>query len=67
MIKEKGGIGTLSLMIDKTDSQIICFLQEDGRMPYTKIAEELGISEATVRTRIQRLAKIFICYIGGRT
>ena len=55
MIKEKGGIGTLSLMIDKTDSQIICFLQEDGRMPYTKIAEELGISEATVRTRIQRL------------
>jgi len=45
------------MMIDKVDSQIICFLQEDGRMPYTKIAEELGISEATVRTRIQRLIK----------
>jgi Lrp/AsnC family transcriptional regulator for asnA, asnC and gidA len=26
-------------------------------MPYTKIAEELGLSEATVRTRIQRLLK----------
>jgi len=47
----------VTLMIDKVDSQIICFLQRDGRMPYTKIAEELGLSEATVRTRIQRLIK----------
>jgi Lrp/AsnC family transcriptional regulator, regulator for asnA, asnC and gidA len=47
----------MTSMIDKIDSDIICFLQKDGRMPYTKIAEELGLSEATVRTRIQRLLK----------
>lgn len=47
----------MTTMIDKVDSDIICFLQKDGRMPYTKIAEELGLSEATVRTRIQRLIK----------
>ena len=47
----------MKIMIDKVDSDIICFLQKDGRMPYTKIAEELALSEATVRTRIQRLLK----------
>jgi Lrp/AsnC family transcriptional regulator, regulator for asnA, asnC and gidA len=44
-------------MIDEIDSKIICFLQKDGRMPYTKIANELGLSEATIRARIQRLMK----------
>ena len=43
--------------IDEIDSKIICFLQKDGRMPYTKIAEELGIVEATVRSRVQRLVR----------
>ena len=47
----------MTIMIDKVDSDIICFLQKDGRMSYTKIAEELGLSEATARTRIQRLLK----------
>ncbi|MFX0199853.1 MAG: Lrp/AsnC family transcriptional regulator [Candidatus Hodarchaeota archaeon] len=42
-------------MIDAIDSKIINLLQKDGRIPSTKIARGLGISEATVRNRIQRL------------
>lgn len=30
-------------------------LQEDGRTPYTEIAQQLGVSEGTVRSRIARL------------
>jgi Lrp/AsnC family transcriptional regulator for asnA, asnC and gidA len=47
----------MSIAIDKVDSQIICYLQKDGRMPFTKIAEELKLSEATVRSRTQRLIR----------
>ena len=41
--------------IDIVDSKIIRLLQRDGRMPNTEIAKTLGISEATVRNRLQRL------------
>jgi Lrp/AsnC family transcriptional regulator for asnA, asnC and gidA len=41
--------------IDKVDARIIALLQQDGRMPYIKIARSLGMSETTVRTRVQRL------------
>ncbi|MCF8068711.1 MAG: Lrp/AsnC family transcriptional regulator [Desulfobacterales bacterium] len=47
----------MGLEIDKVDSKIICLLQENGRMPNTEIAQKLGISEATIRKRIQRLIK----------
>jgi Lrp/AsnC family transcriptional regulator for asnA, asnC and gidA len=42
-------------MLDKTDRNIISFLQYDGRMPYTTIASELGITETTVRRRVNQL------------
>jgi DNA-binding Lrp family transcriptional regulator len=45
------------LSLDKTDLKIIRILQIDGRKPYVKIAEELGINEATVRKRIDKLIK----------
>lgn len=41
--------------IDQIDSQIINLLQSDGRISNTDIAKSLGISEATVRTRLKRL------------
>jgi Lrp/AsnC family transcriptional regulator for asnA, asnC and gidA len=41
--------------IDATDRKIINFLQIDGRTSNTQMAKELGISEATVRTRLNRL------------
>jgi Lrp/AsnC family transcriptional regulator for asnA, asnC and gidA len=44
-------------MLDKLDQEIISFLQYDGRMPFTKIATELGISEGTVRRRISQLTE----------
>lgn len=45
------------IKIDKIDSKIICLLQKDGRMPNTEIAKHVGITEATVRNRLQRLTK----------
>ncbi len=43
--------------IDNVDSKIICLLQKDGRMPNTEIAKQVGVTEATVRNRLQRLIK----------
>jgi Lrp/AsnC family transcriptional regulator for asnA, asnC and gidA len=43
--------------IDQTDCKIIELLQKDGRMPNTMIAKKLGVSEATVRSRLNRLIK----------
>jgi Lrp/AsnC family transcriptional regulator for asnA, asnC and gidA len=41
--------------IDKVDCDIISLLQKDGRLSNTTIAKKLAISEATVRTRLNRL------------
>ena len=35
--------------------KIISLLQEDGRMPYSTIAERVGVSEGTVRNRVNAL------------
>ncbi|MFP3387905.1 Lrp/AsnC family transcriptional regulator [Brevibacillus sp. SIMBA_040] len=41
--------------LDHVDKQILQILQEDGRIPYTEIAHQLGVSEGTIRSRITRL------------
>jgi Lrp/AsnC family transcriptional regulator for asnA, asnC and gidA len=41
--------------LDSVDRQIISQLQRDGRRAYGAIAEEVGLSEAAVRRRVQRL------------
>ena len=41
--------------LDKKDQEIIKLLQTDGRLSNTIIAKKLGISEATVRNRLNRL------------
>ncbi len=41
--------------IDNIDRQILQILQRDGRTPYTEIANQLGLSEGTIRSRIARL------------
>ncbi|MDX1435177.1 MAG: Lrp/AsnC family transcriptional regulator [Anaerolineales bacterium] len=41
--------------MDDIDRNIIRILQSNGRTPYTEIAKELAVSEATVRNRIARL------------
>jgi Lrp/AsnC family transcriptional regulator for asnA, asnC and gidA len=41
--------------LDLVDRQIVGLLQQDGRKPYGTIAEVVGLSEAGVRRRVQRL------------
>jgi len=43
--------------IDKIDCKMIELLQKDGRISNTEIAKQIGISEGTVRTRLNRLIK----------
>ena len=43
--------------LDETDRAIIAQLQYDGRMSFTDIATELGISEGTVRRRVKNLTE----------
>jgi Lrp/AsnC family transcriptional regulator for asnA, asnC and gidA len=41
--------------LDDTDRAIIEQLQADGRIPYTRLGSAVGLSEAAVRQRVQRL------------
>ncbi|MCS7125654.1 MAG: Lrp/AsnC family transcriptional regulator [Aigarchaeota archaeon] len=42
---------------DEKDLEILKILQENGRASYSEIAKKLGLSEAAVYTRIQKLIK----------
>jgi len=42
-------------MIDDTDREIIKHLQTDGRMPYSQLAQLIGLSDAAARQRVNRL------------
>lgn len=44
-----------SQSLDETDRALIQLLQRDGRRPYTQLAKEVGLSEAAVRQRVQRM------------
>ena len=41
--------------MDDLDRQILDILRRDSRTPYTEIATEIGVSEGTVRNRVDRL------------
>jgi len=43
------------LALDEVNKQIIEHLQRDGRMSYAALAKIIGLSEAAVRQRVQRL------------
>lgn len=51
--------------IDESDTKIVTLLQGDGRLPNTKVAKLLGLSEATVRKRVDRLLREEIIQIGA--
>ena len=42
-------------LLDEVSKRIIDQLQEDGRRPYAAIGKAVGLSEAAVRQRVQRL------------
>ncbi len=53
--------------LDDVDKRIIEQLQQDGRRPYTQIAPAVGLSEAAVRQRVQRLIDSGVMQIVGVT
>jgi Lrp/AsnC family transcriptional regulator for asnA, asnC and gidA len=54
---------TPSAQLDEANRAIIEALQRDGRRPYGSIAEEVGLSEAAVRRRVQRLRETGVIQI----
>jgi len=48
---------TTASILDATSKKIIEQLQEDGRRPYSTIGRAVGLSEAAVRQRVQRLVE----------
>jgi Lrp/AsnC family transcriptional regulator, regulator for asnA, asnC and gidA len=48
-------LGVTDLALDDINKRIIEHLQRDGRMSYATLAKTIGLSEAAVRQRVQRL------------
>jgi len=46
--------------LDDKNKRILNLLQENSRLSYTEIANELGVSEATVRYRVKKLVDVGI-------
>ena len=53
--------------VSELDKRIIEHLQQDGRRPFTQIAADLGVSEAAVRARTNRLVDRGILQVVGVT
>jgi Lrp/AsnC family transcriptional regulator for asnA, asnC and gidA len=53
--------------LDDADKAIVELLQQDGRTSYTRIAAAVGLSEAAVRARVQRLVDGNVVQIVGVT
>jgi len=49
------GTGPVRLLLDDISKEIIEQLQQDGRRSYAAIGKAVGLSEAAVRQRVQRL------------
>ena len=45
-------------VLDERDYMLIELLRRNARMPYSRLAGELGLSESAVRKRIQRLIRL---------
>jgi Lrp/AsnC family transcriptional regulator for asnA, asnC and gidA len=43
--------------LDELDRLILCTLQKDGRTPFTRIAKQANVSEATIRSRYRSMAE----------
>ncbi len=53
--------------LDTIDRAIIERLQVDGRAPYTRLGAAVGLSEAAVRQRVQRLIESGVLQVVGVT
>jgi Lrp/AsnC family transcriptional regulator for asnA, asnC and gidA len=61
-VENEGGSPT-GPFLDEANRAIIEALQRDGRQPYGAIAQAVGLSEAAVRRRVQRLREAGIMQI----
>lgn len=57
--------GAKALSFDKLDLEIIEHLQEDGRKSFREIASEIGVTERTVRLRVNQLRENNVLQIVG--
>lgn len=53
----------MTIALDDVDKRLIESLQEDGRRPYTQLAQAVGLSEAAVRQRVCRLVETGVTQI----
>lgn len=68
----RGGKCTKLIDLDETDRKILSTLQKDARISFKKIAEETGVSEATVFVRVKKMQergiiKSFMAVVDPRT
>jgi len=55
VLPPRQGNGSMRLVLDDISKEIIEQLQQDGRRSYAAIGKAVGLSEAAVRQRVQRL------------
>lgn len=55
MDTESGSVARAVDRLDELDRRILVELQEDGRRSYSDIADAVGVSPGTVRTRVQQM------------
>jgi Lrp/AsnC family transcriptional regulator for asnA, asnC and gidA len=55
------------MALDDTDLSIIKLLRQDPRMPYTQIADTLGISRVTVKHRMDKMLSQELLILSART
>lgn len=65
--RARAGSGRAGDEVSELDKRIIEHLQTDGRRPFTQIAAEIGVSEAAVRARTNRLIERGILQVVGVT
>jgi Lrp/AsnC family transcriptional regulator for asnA, asnC and gidA len=65
--RSRGGATRGTDEVSVLDKRIIEHLQQDGRRPFTQIAADLGVSEAAVRARTNRLVERGILQVVGVT
>jgi Lrp/AsnC family transcriptional regulator, regulator for asnA, asnC and gidA len=58
-----GSVPGPAVVLDETAKQIIEQLQQDGRRSYAAIGKAVGLSEAAVRQRVQRLLETGVMQI----
>jgi Lrp/AsnC family transcriptional regulator, regulator for asnA, asnC and gidA len=66
-VRSRSSNGRSGDEVSELDKRIIEHLQADGRRPFTQIAADLGVSEAAVRARTNRLMERGILQVVGVT